>query len=335
MLRFFGLALLIVFSTVFTSVARAETPFVDRPDVQAFIQYMVKKHKFNKQQLTALFKEVKVRPQIMSQMRRPLEKKPWYAYQMLFVSEWRIEHGVKFWNKYADALKRAEETYGVPASIIVATIGVETKYGERTGDYRVMDSLTNIGFSDSPRAKFFRSELEQFLLLTREQHLNPLKITGSYAGAIGQPQFMPSSYRNYAVNFSKSGKIDLMHNEVDVIGSIANYYSKFGWKMQMPVAVQARVIGDRYDYLSRKNQLDKQLSLAELSHYGVVPMNRISDDELKVKVIELDSRYSKEYWLGFHNFGVIKRYNPSDLYAMAVYQLSVYIKALRDRVDHV
>ena len=331
MLRLFALTILLFFSTAFTNVTYADSRFVDRPDVQAFIEHMVKQHKFNKQQLITLFSAVKVRPQIMSQLRKPLERKPWYTYQMLFVSEWRIEHGVKFWNKYADVLRKAEEIYGVPASIIVATIGIETKYGQRTGEYRVLDSLSSIGFSDSPRAKFFRSELEQFLLLTREQRLNPLAVMGSYAGAIGQPQFMPSSYRFYAVNFSKSGKIDLMNNEIDVIGSIANYYSKFGWKMKEPVAVQARVIGNRYDYLTKKILLDKQLSIGELAKYGVVPMTKIHQDDLKVKVIELESRYSKEYWLGFHNFTVIKRYNPNDLYAMAVYQLSTYISALREQ----
>jgi membrane-bound lytic murein transglycosylase B len=326
------LGIIVLFNAfLFSHFAYADSAFSNRPDVQAFIQYMVKKHHFNQQQLVTLFNSVKIRPQIMNQMKKPLEHKPWYTYQMLFVSEWRIKEGVAFWNKYADALERAEHLYGVPASIIVATIGVETKYGQRIGEYRVLDSLSNIGFSDSPRAKFFRSELEQFLLLTREQHLNPLSVMGSYAGAIGQPQFMPSSYRNYAVNFSRSGKIDLMHNEVDVIGSIANYYSKFGWKLNEPVAIQARVIGDRYAYLSRKVLLDKQLSVTELSRYGVVPIHKVLQDDLKVKVIELESRYSTEYWLGFHNFTVIKRYNPSDLYAMAVYQLSAYIRALKEQ----
>ncbi len=331
MLRFFVVFFLWCYSATFASLALAETRFVDRPDVQTFIQYMVKKYHFNKQQLTTLFSSVKIRPQIMSQIKKPLEQKPWYTYQMLFVSEWRIKEGVVFWNKYENALRKAEEIYGVPASIIVATIGVETKYGQRTGEYRVMDSLTNIGFSNSSRAKYFRSELEQFLLLTREHHLNPLSVMGSYAGAIGQPQFMPSSYRYYAVNFSKSGKIDLMNNEVDVIGSIANYYSKFGWKLNEPIAIQARVIGDRYAYLTKKILIDKQLTMNELSRYGVVPIHKIRQDDLKVKVIELESRYSKEYWLGFHNFGVIKRYNSSDLYAMAVYQLSAYISALKEQ----
>lgn len=316
------------------NVAYGDTSFTQRRDVKDFIEQMVKKYNFKSQELITLFNAVKIRPQVIRHLNKPLEKEAWRTYQMLFVNEWRIEHGVKFWDKYADALQAAEKTFGVPASIIVATIGVETKYGQKTGEYRVIDSLSNIAFSNSTRAPFFRKELEQFLLLSREQHLDPLKIMGSYAGAIGQPQFMPSSYRYYAVNFSKSGKIDLMHDEVDVIGSIANYYKKHGWTANGPVAVQAMIIGDRYRYLTRNDNTDQAYTVGELSRYGVIPKYKISDDKIKVKVIELPSHYNKEYWLGFRNFDVIKRYNSSDLYAMAVYQLSCYIKTLRERLNH-
>jgi membrane-bound lytic murein transglycosylase B len=312
----------------------ANSNFAARPDVQAFIDQMVKRHQFNRQDLITLFSEVKVYPQVMKHINKPLEKEPWHTYQMLFVNEWRIQHGVDFWNKYENALKQAEKTYGVPASVIVATIGIETKYGQRTGDYRVIDSLSNIAFSNSSRAPFFRKELEQFLLLSREENIDPFKIMGSYAGAIGQPQFMPSSYRYYAVNFSGSGKTDLMHNEIDVIGSIANYYSKHGWKNNEPIATQAMIIGDRYNYLMRNNKIKQPLTIEELSRYGIIPKNKIAQDDLKVKVIELENRYSKEYWLGFNNFAVIKRYNPSDLYAMAVFQLSNYITDLRNRLNN-
>lgn len=332
MRRFVILTICLLFASL---TAYADDNFVHRPDVQDFIQRMVKKHKFDEKDLTALFSEVKVRPQVIAHINKPLEKEPWRLYQMLFVNEWRIQHGVEFWNKYETALKEAERVYGVPAEIIVATIGIETKYGERTGEYRVIDSLSNLGFSQSPRASFFRKELEEFLVLTQEQHLDPLKIMGSYAGAIGQPQFMPSSYRYYAVNFSRSGKTDLMHDEVDVIGSIANYYKMHGWVMNQPVAVPAAAIGDRYNYLSRtENMTQKPMTLAQLARYGIVPKTPVNDDDLRVKVITLDSRFSKEYWLGFHNFDVIKRYNVSDLYAMAVYQLSTYISTLRGKLNH-
>lgn len=309
----------------------ADKDFVKRHDVQDFIRLMVKKHQFKKQQLITLFTAVKIRPQVIQHINKPLEKEPWHTYQMLFVNKWRIENGVKFWNKYVTTLKRAEKMFGVPACIIVATIGIETKYGQKTGEYRVIDSLTNLAFSASTRAPFFRKELEEFLLLTKEQHLNPLKIMGSYAGAIGQGQFMPSSYRNYGVNFSKSGKTDLMHNEVDVIGSIANYYKKHGWTTNEPIAVQALMIGDRYHYLIRNNKIIQPLSISELVKLGVVPKSKMISETRKVKVIELRSHYTKEYWLGFHNFDVIKRYNASDLYAMAIYQLSYYITELKER----
>lgn len=324
----------IIFSLLLTNCIYADTQFAQRSDVQAFIQMMVKKHGFNKSSLTTLFKAVKIRPQVMQSLNKPLEKESWRTYQILFVNQWRIENGVKFWNEHEAVLRKAEQVYGVPASIIVATIGVETRYGERMGDYRVIDSLSNIAFSQSSRTSYFRKELEQFLLLTREQHLDPLKVMGSYAGAIGQPQFMPSSYRYYAVDFSKSGKIDLMHNKVDVIGSVANYYKLHGWKFGEPISIQAFTLGDRYNYLSRKNAITQPFAATDLKRYGMIPKYKINPESLKVKVIELQGRYGKEYWLVFNNFTVIKRYNPSDLYAMAVYQLSESIRALRDQTHH-
>lgn len=334
MLKHFALRQLLLFLLSFyISVipsAFADSTFPNRPDVQAFIQKMVKKHQFKKQTLVDLFSAVKIHKEVSRQVAKPLEKESWYTYQMVFVNEWRIKHGVEYWEKHANILQKAEKVYGVPAGIIVATIGIETKYGQKNGKYRVLDSLTNLGFSHSPRALFFRSELEEFLLLTREKHLDPLKIMGSYAGAIGQPQFMPSSYRNYAVDFSHNGKIDLMHNDADVIGSIANYYQKHGWATNKPVAVQAYILGDRYDYFVKRYKMT-QFMVSELGRFGIVPKYSIEPENLRVKVIELQKRYSKEYWLGFHNFTVIKRYNSSDLYAMAIYQLSSYITALKER----
>ncbi|HEU5280497.1 MAG TPA: lytic murein transglycosylase B [Gammaproteobacteria bacterium] len=313
--------------------ACADQNFVNRPDVQAFINMMVKKYDFKKSDVTAVMNSVKIRPQVMIHFNKPLEIEPWRTYQMLFVNEWRIQHGVKFWKAHEEALKRAEATYGVPASIIVATIGIETKYGQSMGEYRVVDSLSSLGFSNSPRAAYFQSELAQLLLLAREQHVDPLKFEGSYAGAIGQPQFMPSSYRYYAVNFSNSGTIDLSNDITDVIGSIANYYHKHGWKKDQPVAQPALTIGNRYNYLVAKHKLKKSFTVAELAKYGVIPKTKIKHTDLSVKVIELPSRFSKEYWLGYHNFYVIKRYNSSDLYAMAVFQLSQTMASVQERLN--
>lgn len=331
MLRLVILTLSILFLAAPVKYVSADENFINRPDVQKFMQTMIQKYQFKKEELIYLFSTVKLRPQVIRHMNKPLEREPWKTYQMLFVNEWRIKHGVRFWDRYRTTLARAEQEFGVPASIIVATIGIETKYGQKTGDYRVIDSLSNLAFSQSPRAPYFLKELQEFLLLVRDEHLDPLKMMGSYAGAIGQPQFMPSSYRHYAINFSQSGKTDLMNDEIDVIGSIANYYHKNGWQTNEPVAIQALTLGDRYRYLMQKNVMNKQLSITELSQFGIVPKYKITVDRLKVKVIELQSYYNKEYWLGFHNFYVIKRYNASDLYAMAVYQLSTYIAALKER----
>lgn len=308
--------------------AFADTQFANKPDVQNFINHMVKKYHFNRSDLVALFNSVQIRPKVIKSIKAPLEQKPWSTYQRLFVTEWRIREGVEFWNKYQAVLARAEKIYGVPASIIVATIGVETKYGRNTGEYPVIDALANLAFGDTTRAPFFRSELQEFLLLSREQHLNPRTIMGSYAGAIGQPQFMPSSYRNYAVNFSGSGKIDLSHNEVDVIGSIANYYQKHGWKTAQPVTVPASINGGKYQL---RFSGARSLSKSELLEAGLIPPNL---QDQKFKVIQLQGYYGNEYWLSFHNFNVIKRYNSSDLYAMAVYQLSYYISALREKTNN-
>jgi len=315
-------------------IAFADTDFTKRPDVQRFIKEMAAKHHFQQKYLIHILSQVKKRPDVMRNLNAPLERSPWDLYRLLFVNEALMKGGVKFWNKYEDSLQRAEKSYGIPASIIVATIGIESRYGKIIGKYRVIDALANIGFSNSKRAPYFRKELEEFFILTREQDLNPLEVMGSYAGAIGQPQFMPSSYRYYGVNFSKGKKIDLMHDEIDVIGSIANYYKRHGWNYSEPIAVRAFMIGERFNYFLENNNINAPFTLAQLAKYGVYPRRKIYPDDLKIRMITLPGQYTKEYWLGFHNFEVIRRYNFSDLYAMAVYQLSTYISSLRDRQNN-
>jgi membrane-bound lytic murein transglycosylase B len=327
---------LLTIFTLFLQPAYADTasqiPFANRPEVQTFIQKMVKKYQFKEKDLIAVFNNVTIRPIVINKLNAPFESRPWNTYQLLFVTETRIRKGVEFWNLYRDALTAVEQKYGVPANIIVATIGIETKYGLHTGEYPVIDALTNIGFSTSPRAAFFRRELEEFLLLTREQHLDPLKVMGSYAGAIGQPQFMPSSYRHYAVSYTGHSSIDLSHNELDVIASIANYYKLHGWQTDQPVAVPASLINKNFQFFfGKKNEL-KMISRSTFAEYGIDP-NKILVDNTKYKIIELQSFWGNEYWLGFHNFDVIKRYNSSDLYAMAVFQLSHYISTLREKLN--
>lgn len=325
------LILSLTLSLLFFNVSLADENFTHRPEVQTFIHQMVKKHHFKEKALISLFDQVKVRPKVIQSVKKPLESNPWYRYQRLFVTEWRIREGVNFWNTYHDALLRAEKEYGVPASIIVATIGVETKYGRNTGNYRVIDALSNLAFGDTPRAPYFKKELEEFLLLTREKHLNPTEVMGSYAGAIGQPQFMPSSYRYYAVNFSGNKHIDLSHNEIDVIGSIANYYQKHGWRKEEPVVMPAKVtLSYRFKKWFTKQ---KPITIEDFSKMGVYPINNNAYPDDRAKLLTLQGYYRSEYWLSFHNFDVIKRYNTSDLYAMAVYQLSEYISEVRERTN--
>jgi membrane-bound lytic murein transglycosylase B len=315
------------FIFLFSPTVFAAKTFGEQPEVKKFIAHMVHKYHFNENELLNVFNAVELRPAVISSIKAPLEKNPWYKYQSMFLTEERIREGVNFWNKHKATLERAHKTFGVPPEIIVATIGVETKYGKNKGEYRVIDALTNLAFGRTSRAPYFRKELEEFLLLSREKHLNPLHILGSYAGAIGQPQFMPSSYRNYAINFSGSGKIDLSNNVDDVIGSIANYYQKHGWKTNKPVAIPANVKGIRYYSLTNKK---KSVQVGHLSAYGIF-LDGFADDGDKAKLIRLEGANKKEYWVSFHNFDVIKQYNTSTLYAMAVYQLGEYITAVKGR----
>ena len=324
--------LVIIMSIMTYSLARADMAFVNRPDVQLFINKMVKQYGFKHSELNNLFSTVKIKPRIIQSVRVPLEVQPWFIYQNVFLTASHIHEGVAFWERNRIALERAEQVYGVPASIIVATIGVETKYGKEKGAYRVLDALTNIAFSNSHRAGYFRQELADFLLLSREQHLDPLTIRGSYAGAIGQPQFMPSSYRHFAVNFSGNKHIDLSNNELDIIGSIANYYQKHGWKTNQPVAIPTTSERSRYRFLLH-NKPSQWLSQDELEEYGLFPVYKIPSGQ-KIRIIELQGSRGNEYWIGLNNFEVIKRYNPSNLYAMAVYQLSYYIDSLREKQGH-
>ena len=305
----------------FSQLALADELLITKPDVKAFMQHMQDKHHYNKQTLLALFKSVKPQPQVIENMRHPLEKETWKLYQRVFIEDDHIAQGVAFRKKYHQSLVKAETQYGVPGSIIIATLGVETLYGKHSGGYRVIDSLSNLSFGNLPRAGYFRGELEQFLLLTREQRLDPFKVQGSYAGAIGAPQFMPSSYRYYATSFSKKTRIDLVHNTQDAIASVGNYYKEHGWKRPHFVAVQARVSGTAYLKLKNSDGTPKTFSSSDLARYGIKPERAIPKG-YQLKLIELEGMKGKEDWLVFHDFEVIKRYNPSNLYAMAVYQLS-------------
>ena len=298
-----------------------------RPEVRQFVDQMVSKHHFNRSELITLLGQAQTRQDIIAAMTKPAEAKPWFQYRPIFVNEARIQGGVEFWNKHETLLTRAQATYGVPPEIITAIIGVETRYGKNTGTFRVLDALYTLGFDYPPRSPFFLSELEEYLLFTREEKMDPALLKGSYAGAMGQPQFISSSYRKYAVDFDSSGARDLWQSIPDIIGSVANYFKAFGWQPGQPVVARAQVSGEEFKGLI--GGIMPKATLASLKQKGVTVAENIAADQQAV-LLEYQGEASPEYWIGLQNFYVITRYNRSPLYAMAVYQLAQEIRTLRD-----
>lgn len=310
----------------FTSLNACATKHIEATNTyHSFIEKMVTKHQFNRDELTALLNDAKLQPSIIKAMSSPAEKRmEWHSYRKIFLKPDRINGGVKFWQEHRDLLQQASEKYGVPAEIIIAIIGVETRYGGNTGSYKVLDALMTLGFHFPKRAQFFKRELEQFLLLCREEGLNPREPKGSYAGAMGQAQFIASSYRAYAVDGDGDNKRDLWTSHADIIHSIANYFARHGWSNSPLITQQTAVSGDAYKTLL-SSSLKPVDSLQALKNNGVSTPPELALDTT-VKLLELQQSDHVEHWLSFHNFYVITRYNHSHLYAMAVYQLSQEIK---------
>ncbi len=299
---------------------------------QQFVKRMVNQHHFKEAEIKGYLKQAKYKQKIIDAITRPAEKtKEWFEYRPLFVTETRAKQGYQFWKENKATFDKAEQQFGVPAEIIAAIIGVETRYGRFTGGYRVLDALTTIGFHYKKRGEFFQSELEQFFLLCKEEGLNPTKPTGSYAGAMGMPQFIPSSFRNLAYDFDKDGKKDIWKNNQDVIGSVAHYFHYHQWHPGEPVAVKTALksIDPSLAYTGRKAK-KPHLSMRKLNSLNIKTPKILSLNDLAT-IIELKQKESADYWLGFHNFYVITRYNHSNLYAMSVFQLSQKIRALMDK----
>lgn len=311
--------LAILFSGLALIPAAVAANTAQRPDVQAFIDGVAQRHDFEAGALRQLFQQVEIHPEIIEAMERPYEAKPWHQYRPIFVTQARMEEGAEFLRRHHSTLQRAEAKYGVPAEIITAILGVESRYGRYRGKYRVLDSLATLGFDYPRRSKFFLQELEAFLLLSREEQLDPLAITGSYAGAMGKPQFISSSYRHYAVDFDGDGVRDLLDNNADAIGSVANYLARHGWQRNQPVAVPVRPAAEAPAVMDRLKRPDTEIR--QWRQRGYIPDEPVSAD-LKADLIVLENETGQEYWLGLQNFYAITRYNHSALYAMAVYQLS-------------
>ena len=311
----------------FAGLAAAASPTEREQAVRAFVDEMVDRHDFDRAELMKIMGKARFQGSIIKAMQRPAEAKPWYQYRPIFVTSTHTRGGVQFWQQNQALLERAEREYGVAPEIIVAIIGVETRYGGNTGKHRVLDSLSTLAFGYPKRAKFFRKQLEELLLLGREEGIDILEVKGSYAGAMGMPQFIPSSYRAYAVDFDGDGKRDLLHSTADAIGSVANYFRRHGWKTGATVTLRARTGNRNLDKLVEAG-MKPSLSPEQLAGHGVEV-----DAELprttKASLVRLENKQDQEYWLGLNNFYVITRYNHSNLYAMAVYQLSRKIFASR------
>ncbi len=299
----------------------ADEALAKRPDVQAFVNQMVKKHHFDKRQLMAAMRAAKYQPKIIESMEKPYEMKTWDVYKALFLTPARVQAGLEFWQANQKVLAKAEKEYGVPANIIVAIIGVETLYGKHQGEYRVLDALTTLAFYYPKRAPYFTKELAEFFQLCREQGVAADQYTGSYAGAMGKPQFMPSSYRFYAVDFTGNGKRDLMNSDHDAIGSVANYFHQHGWQPNGGVAQQASISGLHYKHLMF-NSKTPNYAFKHLMAEGVKPLSAVVDHPYKAGLIELTTQTGQEYWLAYPNFYVITRYNSSPQYALVVYLFS-------------
>jgi membrane-bound lytic murein transglycosylase B len=294
---------------------------------ETFIDDMVLMHGFDRFYLTQLFDKAKVKKSILKVMSRPPgQARPWYKYRRIFINAKRIKEGVEFWQKNAEALKQAETIYGVPAEIIVAIIGVETLYGSTKGNHQVLDALTTLAFNYPRRADFFREELEHYLLLTREEGLNPLEQKGSFAGAMGIGQFMPSSFRRYAVDFDGDGRRDIWTNNTDTIGSVANYFRHHGWQTGQPVISKAQVRPNAVETLLALN-FEPQYTLQQLKQKGLLYYGDESNN-IDCMFVDLETEFGTAYWVGFQNYYVITRYNRSKRYAMAVYQLAQEIANL-------
>ena len=294
--------------------------YSENDETVKFIDYMAQKHGYEKSYLEAIFQRAKYQERVVRIMnRQPEGTMTWERYRGIMVNESRISAGKEFIKSHKQDLKRAEKIYGVPAEIIASIIGIETRYGRIKGNIRVIDSLSTLAFDYPRRSKFFKVQLEEFLLLSREENFNLEEIEGSIAGAMGYGQFMPDSYRDYAVDFDNDGVRDILNNPIDAIGSVANFLNKKGkWKPNVPIAMRAKAISEIKEITS---SFKPYMTEIELEKFGL-EATKIIPSNLKFVPISLNLEDGYEYWLGFDNYQSISRYNRSKLYVMAVFEFS-------------
>ncbi len=299
------------------------------PGAEEFASKAAGEHQLDSEKILALLLDARYKQSIVDAMTRPAEGKPWFKYRPIFITDDRIEQGIAFWKKHADLVELASAQFEVDPQIIVAIIGVETFYGRITGSYRVLDALTTLSFyypdTGNDRSDFFSRELMQFIILGEEEGLPLRDATGSYAGAMGLGQFMPSSYREYAVDLDGDGRRDLWSSMDDVIGSVANYLHRHKWHYGEPVTVPVSAAAQADHELIARRNFKTEKTAAAIAAGGFQAGVDI-DPATPANLLELELEDGESHWMTFHNFYVITRYNRSPLYAMAVFELSEAIK---------
>ena len=304
----------------------------EREDVRLFIERLVSEYGFDADYVSAMLAQSESKQSILDAISKPAERTlAWHEYRKIFITRKRIDAGIRFLDEHADSLARITEQTGVPAEIIAAIIGVETFYGRITGSYRVIDALATLGFDYPPRAKFFRSQLEEVFMLAREEQFKLTDLVGSYAGAMGPPQFIPSSYRAYAVDGDGDGRRDLLGNWDDILMSVANYFIRHGWRSGEPVIVRGAT-AENLPVPPGGNSLKLTETVASLAERNII-FNTELEADAPAQLFSLEGEAGPEYWIGFHNFYVITRYNHSAMYALAVFQLSDALTEARPEAD--
>ncbi|KAA6183241.1 lytic murein transglycosylase B [Thiohalocapsa marina] len=316
-------------STAPSSPRLTRGDFADRADVEHFIDRM-QRQGFDRAELVAMFSQVRRDPWILEYMNRQWRPSPgpngaWTRYRAKHISDDMLDRGLAFWQRHDATLERAGQKYGVPPEYIVAIIGIETKWGGYMGQHRIIDALSTLAFDYPRRADYFTDELEQFLIMARNEGKDPFASVGSFAGAMGLGQFMPSSYHKYAVDFDRDGRRDLWDPE-DAIGSVAHYFARHGWRSGEPVA--ARAAGGAGLPQAMETGFNSRYSVGSLQSKGLRPAVALPAEQ-HVSLLRLDAAGGYEYWLGFENFYVITRYNHSTYYAMSVHQLAQALRARR------
>jgi membrane-bound lytic murein transglycosylase B len=327
------IALLALLAALAALAHAQETSFAERPEVQAFIRELVARHAFDEGELQTVFTRARREDGVLTAMTTQPEllSRSWESYRATFVNERLVKNGTAFWQEHRRPLERARSTYGVPEEIIVAIIGVETFYGRNTGRWRVIDALATLAFDYPPRSGYFRGELENFLLFARDLNFDVFDVKGSYAGAIGIPQFMPTSYLRYAVDFNGDGVADLRGNAADAIGSVGNFLKQHGWRPGEPVQRTARVRGEAFRDYADGNPLPRH-TLEELKQAGVAPRGAPLPAGARASLLELNSpERPAEYRVGLQNLYVLTRYNRSLFYALTIADLAEALRAARPR----